>query len=459
MTTETDIIARTKELLSEKPSFMAESDQLMVEMSTVMGVGVNMVVTESHNDRNEFYTETAQLDSSKLAKASDEGRVPNRPLPQIVKCEITSDEYVEFNGDSVAISDIATKYIFDGVIVVDGDTVQATLRQEEKKSYFYTPTSQDWQEFIVGGKKTSRFFVYVGGKLWEDSEAIGDLEAGAEGYVTRYNTLDQLYIRMGNPFLGKIPDGQIEIVSYDTESQDIQVDAPLYVEGIEQTVEIKVIEILQSSQPQESADSTAKSLPMWRLKAGGSGYNSDYIDDIRNEFPESLSVRAWGEKKESAIYDRDNINIIFISALRQNSQETFGVEVIEFLKSKKHIMQVEFEWKEPISIASSITITGKTERTKTISTSKTALTTEIAKYYGLYADKAYRKNRIYKSFLNQIIDSTKVFENLLPNKSRDEDPEYEVDITGSQIPSGQREIIHIPNENITFAITKVDNTK
>ncbi|MCK5016294.1 MAG: hypothetical protein KAS32_04405, partial [Candidatus Peribacteraceae bacterium] len=336
MSTESEIIERARTILTGKSTFAIDDNQFIEEIATVLGVGVNKAAYESHSNRKEFYSNTAQLDSSKLAKASDEGRIPNRPLPQIVKCEMTSNGYQEFDSDSVFLSDIGTKYLTDSIVVVDNNTVEAVLKQEEKKPLSYQATLEDWQEFIIGGGRTSRFFVYNGGNLWENFENIGDLESDAEGYITRYNTLDQLYIRTGNGFLGKIPNGQIDIVSYDTYSIDIQVDAPLYADGIEQAVEIKVIEVLQNSQPQESADSVSKSLPFWRLKAGGSGYDTDYIDDIRSEFPEALSVRAWGEKKESATYDRNNINIIFISALRQNNQETFGNEIIDFIKEKKN---------------------------------------------------------------------------------------------------------------------------
>ncbi|MCK5611272.1 hypothetical protein KAR91_55900 [Candidatus Pacearchaeota archaeon] len=457
MITESEIIARARSLLSGKPTFANDSSQFMEELSTVLAVGVHKAVQESNSDRNEFYTETAQLDSSLLAKASDEGRIPNRPLPQIVKCDITSEGYQKFDGDSAIISDIGTKYIFEGTVIVDGNTVQAILRQEEKNLYSYIPTAEEWQEFMVGGKKTSRFFVYSNGLLWEDYENIGDLESNGKGYITRYNILDQLYIRTGNNFLGKVPDSQIDIVSYDTEAKDIQVEAPLYAEGIEQSVEIKVVEILQSSQSQESAQSVAKSLPFWRLKLGGSGYDTDYIDDVMKEFPEALSVRAWGEKRESIIYDRDNINVIYISALREENQSSFGYEVIELLRGKKHILQVQFEWRDPILVPSSITITGQIERTKSIPDSATKIKTAIGKYYSLYAEKADRKNAIYKSFMNSIIQSTLVFENLLPNKPRNQEPEFEAVISGNQMPSSPRDIIYIPVENITTDITFISN--
>lgn len=457
MTTETEIIARAKEILSGKSTFVTDDSQFIDDISTMLGVGVNKAVHESHSDRNEFFSETAQLDSSLLAKASDEGRIPNRPIPQIVNCEITTASQQTFNGDSVFVSEIGTKYLYDGSIVVDNETVQIDLRQEEKNSYTYQPTAEEWQEFVVGGKKTSRFLAYVDSILWEDFEAIGDLGEESEGYVTRYNTLEQLYIRTGNGFLGKIPVGQIDIVSYDTEAQDIQVDAPLYAEGLNESVEIKVLSIVQTSQAQESAQSVAKSLPFWRLEAGGSGYGSDYIGSVSKEFPEALSVRAWGERRESAVYNRDNINVIFISALREENQETLGSEVLAFINAKKHLLQVEFEWKEPILIASSLTIIGKIEKTKSKSDSEESLKTAISKYFALYAEKEYRKEKIYKSFLGSIVRSTSVFENLLPYKPRNEEPAYEISITGSQIPSGKREIIYIPEGNITVNIAHVSN--
>lgn len=457
MSTENDIISRAREILSGKPEFVTDNSQFIEEISTIMGVGVHKAVHESNSDRNEFFSETAQLESSLLAKASDEGRIPNRPLPQIVKCDITSEGTHAFNNESVAISGIGTKYIFDGAVTVDGNTVQATLRQEEKKAYSYVPTTEEWQEFVAGGKKTSRFFVYVNAILWEDFENIGDLPSSGTGYITRYNILDQLYIRTGNDFLGLIPDSQVDIVSYDTDSQDIQIDAPLYAEGVEKAIEIKVIEIIQNSQLQESALSVSKSLPFHRLKSGGSGYDTDYQDDIAEEFPEVVSVRAWGEKRESSTYNRDNINIIFISALRENNQETFGVDVINFIRAKKHILQVEFKWIEPIMVLSSITITGKVERIKNISESIIKIKEEIVKYYGLYSAIGIRKEKIYKSPLNSIINGTLVFQNLLPNKPRDEEPEYETVITGSQFPSNPREIIHLTEDNVTVNIAAVKN--
>ncbi len=119
MTTESEIIARARVILAGKPTFVTDDSQFLEELSTVLGVGVHKAVYESHSDRNEFFTETAQLESSLLAKASDEGRIPNRPMPQIVVCELTSDGYQEFDGDSVFLSDIGTKYLIDGIVVVD----------------------------------------------------------------------------------------------------------------------------------------------------------------------------------------------------------------------------------------------------------------------------------------------------------------------------------------------------
>lgn len=460
-TTTEEIRARAAVLLSGKPSFVDDDAEFKQSLVADMAVAVDMATHEAQAARNEFFSDTSQLDSSKLAKASDEGRIPNRPLPQIIKCDIASEEYQEFNGDSVVTSDIGTKYLFDGIVIVDGNTVQATLRQEEKKTYSYIPTSEDWQDFIVGGKKTSRFFFYSNGILWEDFEDIGGLTAGGEGYITRYTILDQLYARTGNGFTGKIPDSQIDIVSYDTESQDIQIGAPLYAQGIEVDVEIKVIEIRQSSKPQESALSVDKGLPYHRLSRGGSGYDTDYQNDVMTEFPETLSVRAWGEKRESAAYDRDNINEIFISAWREENQGTFGYEIMEFLKEKKHILQVHFKWVDPLLTPSSITITGKIERTKDLSedfaVSKAKLKEDIGTHYKLYTERADRKNTIYKSFVNSVIDKTLVFENLLPNKPRNQEPEYELVITGPQFQSSPREIIYIPDENITINIMKVSN--
>ena len=458
MSTEQEIIDRSRELLAGKPSFADDNSQFMTELSTVLGVGVHKSAYESHSDRNEFYSETAQLDSSLLAKASDEGRIPNRPLPQVVTCSIKADGYQEFTEDSVFISDLGTKYLIDGTIIIDGETVYATFRQEDKKDYSYMPTAEEWQEFIVGSNETTRFFVYVNGNLWENFEDLGELESEANGYVTRYNIYDQLYVRTGNGFLGKIPDSQINIVSYDTKSLDIQVGASLYAENISQNVEIQVTAIIQNSQPQESARSVAKSLPFWRLQSGSNGYASDYINDIKGEFPEVLVINVWGEKKASQDYNRDNINIIFVSVLRENNQSTLGSEVIDFLASKKNVMQVDFEWREPILISSSIAITGEVERSKIISSSESAINTAITKYYGLYAAKEDRKNKIYRSNVDEIIKSTGVFDNLLPGKARNNEPDFEYTITGSQTPSNPREIIYIPLENIAISIAQVDNT-
>lgn len=458
MTTEAEIISRAREILTGKEAFADDASLFLDELSTVLAVAVDMSIYESHSDRNEYFSETAQLESSLLAKASDAGRIPDKPVPQIVTCEISCDETVEFNEDTEFLSGINSQYLINGTISVDSGTITTDLTQEKKVLYSYTPTGAGLQEFVVGNSKTSRFYVYVNSKLWEDFEKIGELKEDGEGYITRYNILGELYIRFGNGFLGKIPDGQINVVSYETESQDIQVGSPLQALGISEDVEIKVISIVQYSQPQESAESLSKSLPFWNLKAGGSGYDTDYIDDIKQGFPEVLTVRVWGEKKESSRYHRDNINVIFVSALRAGNQEKLGYEIIELLKSAKNVLQIQFEWKEPTLISSSISITGTTERTKNITTSEAVLREAIGLYYSLYAGKDVRKNKIYKSNITSIIKATGVFDNLLPNKSRNDEPEYDFEISGSQIPSSGREIIYIPDENITIDISHVDNT-
>ena len=457
MNTTDEILDRAIKLLNEKPTWANDSEEFKKDTASMLAVAVDMASYESHSDRNEFYSDTAQFDSSKYAKASDIGKVPGRPLPQIITCSVKVDGIQEFNENSIFLSDNGLKYLIDGTVVIDNETALVTFRQEEKKEYHYTPTSLDYQNFVVGSKKTRRFLFYVGNHLWDDLESMGELKGDTEGYVTLYNIYDQLYVRTGNNFAGKIPDGPIKVVSYDTESNSIQVGAPLYAVGETQPVEIKVTAILQSPQPQESADSVDQSLPFVRLQGGSNGYELDYVNDIRTGFPGALFVNCWGEKKNSQTYNRDDINVIFISALRKENQGTFGAEIVEYMEGLENVMQINFEWREPILIASSISIVGKTERSKVVSTSEAEINAAISKYYGLYAEKVFRKDNIYKQEIDDIVKATGVFNNQLPGKSRRDQPNFELTITGSKMASNKREIIYIPVENITLDIKHIDN--
>ncbi len=455
MSTQTEIINRARALLVDKSEFASDSSRFIDELSSMIGVGVDMAVFEAQTCRNESFTATAILESSLIAKASDEGRVPNRPVPQKIKCSITAKGGAEYVFEDEFESDIGTTYLIQEPVIVEDGTVYTEFLQVKKNIYTYQASGEDWQEVVVGSAKTAMFEVYVDGVPWENFLNVGKLGAEDKGYVTLFNILGQMYIRFGNGFLGEKPEGEIKIISYDTDSIDISVGAYIYpLDGSETDVVIQVTEILKSSMYQESALSAAKSLPIWRLSVGGTGMDVDYISSIKAQFPETIWAEAWGEKKKSQEYNRDEINIVFISALREENQAGFGVEVINHLETYKHVLQVEFFWKEPLLEGFSLTISGKVEKTFNIGDSEEALTGIMEKYHGLLSTD--RRDRVIDSEISDLIKSANVFKNLLPDKRRKDRPSYSYDITGITTPSSFREVVYL--QSINFNIEHIKNT-
>lgn len=456
-------IEKFRNILRSKPTWGALAGSEMEEiLTTYIGQRGAAYKLEAQRMAQEMFINLAFNRESIMARAEDEGYIPNMPQP--FENEITvqnlGNAAVHVADKQAFISDEMVQMVVnhpDNLILEPGASETVKAQQLSKELINQTAVGNDFEEFILGGMDDDDIFTIhnfsvnftIDGitETWENRQNFRNTDGTSEVYHTFYKMSDELAIRTGNDSTGRNPgpDAVMTATLWHTKGERAflvkGIELKPFIQNEQQILDINgdiadlritTGDVIAQGRPQESIESVRKHVLSHIQTGPVVARNRDYEFMLKKAFPELVYLKVWGEKEmvEKNGYNLDYMNKSFFSFLIEDETQTTAktAEIIAYYDETIKPMNVIPEHVALTKNTFQVEIQGKIDRKFIVSDVQNTLTDLLMDAFGLYKNTS---GRIKTSDIYQQIIGTEFFADALSHLNRKFKPYFTVNLTGT----------------------------
>ncbi|MBE0507904.1 MAG: hypothetical protein IBX50_14530 [Marinospirillum sp.] len=434
-------------ILASKPEWAKlEDSQFIRNLAIFNSWQYRAAMWRLERDRQEAFLSTAVNRSSVLAGAEDKSYVPRMATPSKGKALLTSTHTTDVlvPSGSVWLMPDQTPLTIPGTAVVPAngsilvDVEQYEVRLEARTVSDAVP----FYEVLIDKEITRDICgvaVFVDGNRWTYHPRLMNTTSVMRAYDLFYTSLDQLGIRFGDGFFGRIPPAgsiiqlELQLTRGSIEIAQGQQMSRVVANGsdpILAKVSAITSTIIQGGQPQEDIESIRLNARYYPLYDEQLVWRDDYKFQVERIWPEAVWVRVWGEQEQERVYGFDvtHINKIYISAWAPDNP-TIGDEILDRLEEP---LNRTYVFVPPAMQPFTITLTAVIPRTIQISNAENQIASTLLANYG--RDSRNRKTEIKIKDFYSLIERTGVFA---------DGGHFVVDIAGLVPDNGLNDLIYL----------------
>lgn len=442
-----------KDILSTKPTWAPLLDSEFVELLTgYMANRSEAQMFEAERIHQERYMPLALDRESIMARAEDEGYIPNLPVPFQMYVAITNKHeanavYLTYRQPLLS-NDGIPLVLDESVSLMPLETRNVPVSQLSCENKTFQSKGEVYEEIIIGGKDDDdvftlvEFTVVVDGVEWSNRQRFRNALDSSEVYHKFYRVTDEMAIRFGNNDTGKgLQTGQtVSVTIWNTKGerafivpdQEMNFSGTVYdVTGAEADLEVVSASLIRRGQAIEEAESVRRSVLSHIQQGSVTARNSDYEYMIARSFPELCFLKVWGEKEqtEETGYSIDNINKSFFTFLVKDEATTLEIKdkIVSLYDDLLKPMNVQPYYKTLEKVTFQILVEGRVDRVYDKSFVQGEVEKLLFKKYGIYKNQ---QGKLNVSDIYEILSSSGYFRDAQPHLNRKNRPFYRITVSG-----------------------------
>ena len=421
----TELQTEIRDRFRNKPAWESLADSEMVkQMSDVLGALFYETFQEVENARQDAFLSTATNRQAILAHAADRGYLPPRPKPPSGVVTITNQSPASTIQVPAAFqlldSENRSYYTEEEITIAPNASGTVRVQHLEKDTLTFTGNGNEYQEFKISDWSLVDFNVTVvdlmtGNTLAEETTNFWNASAEDWKFQLIYDVADEYYLRFGNGEFGRKPSNlqNLEVEVWKTnpnvrllsESKLFPVHTILDVNNIAIPLQVKVAKPIDGGVLRATTERIRQEAQHWRDLGQRMVWKEDYIQLLRNEFPELSFVNVWGEAEQEMALGKleyRNINKIFVSAYSTVDNNGLSLRLLSTLQEAPHPLGVDYQYVEPVAEGFVLMVSGKVPKGASLTQLENRLTNFLLMHYG--KDSPYRKEEFLQAQCYQLLE-------------------------------------------------------
>lgn len=442
-----EAIERFKQILASKPEWeKLQGGQFIDHLAVFNSWQYRAAMWRLERDRQEAFLSTAVNRSSVLAGAEDKSYVPRMAVPASGLATIknaSNSDIAAAAGTTWLMPDQTPVTIIQTTIIPANGSASVKIEQYENYNNRQTITeSKPFYEILIDKEltpKVCKVEVFIDGERWSHAPRLMNIAPNSRVYDLYYTSLDQLGIRFGDGFFGRIPtSGMMAQIKLSLTLGDVEIAAGQKMSRVILAREIPSLANLsavtattiKNGKPQEDIESIRLNAKYYPLYDEQLVWRDDYKYQVQRIWPETVWARVWGEQEQEEVYGIDimHINKIYISAWSPTNP-SIGTEIIEKLEEP---LNRRYVFVDPNMLPFTITLNAILPRTVQVTDSTAKITNALLLNYG--RDSKNRKDEVFIKDLYSIVEKTGVFV---------DGGSFEIEIAGLAVDNGLNDLIYL----------------